>query len=175
MKGSQNNENQHAYFEINNNTNDTLFRSPSIYYNPDEKFCYINQIGDTIIPYGMFYMGFSDTIVNYGIVIQKVNNDYEMIGINKKGQRLYEIHWFDNGPDLMSDNTFRIIRNHKIGYANEKGEIIIDAQFDCAYPFEDGMAKVSYKCERFPQDPSPRAAKSDAWFYINKKGQKLKN
>lgn len=163
-----------TYFEIEN-TNDSLFRSPLYHYDTNEKFCYINQKGDTIIPYGKFHMAFSDTIVNYGIVVQKTNDNYEMIGINKKGQRLYEIHSFDNGADLMSDNTFRIIRNGKIGYANEFGEIIIKAQFDCAYPFENGIAKVAYECKTSSKDPVTTTQKSDAWIHINKKGESVKN
>lgn len=168
-------ENKQVYFEIDyKNTSDTLFRVPRSQYYDNQKFCYLNQKGDTVIPYGKFHMSFSDTITRYGVAIEKTGETYDMIGINKKGQRLYEIHWFDNGQDLMSDNTFRIIRNGKIGYADKSGKIIIKPQYACAYPFENGSAKVTYDCNTFPQDPTPKAPESDTWFYINKKGEKLK-
>jgi hypothetical protein len=63
---------------------------------------YINCIGDTIIPYGTLqYMG-DDIILDYGVVYKRGSTgSSKMIGINAKGEELFEVYMFDNGPDYM--------------------------------------------------------------------------
>ncbi|MEM9885545.1 MAG: WG repeat-containing protein [Bacteroidota bacterium] len=69
-----------------------------------------------------------------------------MISFRTNENTLYEIFPFDNGPDYLKEGRFRIVRNGKIGYANKFGEIVIPCQFDFAYPFSNGYAKVSKNC-----------------------------
>lgn len=159
-------------FEITDfNSRDTLFRIPGNDYEPGEDFGYINQEGDTIIPFGQFTQSFTDTIVTYGIVMEKSGGNDVLIGINQKGQRLYEVYWFDNGPDYIEEGMFRIIRNGKIGFADTTGKIVIEPQFECAYPFSNGQARVTFECE-LEKDLDHSVMKSDNWFYIDKKGIK---
>ena len=49
---------------------------------------------------------------------------------------------YDNGPDYLSEGLMRIQDSSgKIGYADEKGEIVISPQFAFGYPFKNGHAR----------------------------------
>lgn len=128
---------------------------------------YINSQGDTVIPMGKYDYCFTDTLKTFAIVMKK---NGKPVAIDKNDNELYEVFWFDNGPDYISDGLFRILINGKIGYANTEGKIIIKPQYDCAYPFEEGKALVSLKCQTI-QDREHFIWKSDNWFHINKKGR----
>jgi WG repeat protein len=51
----------------------------------------------------------------------------------------------------------------KFGYANEKGELVIDLKFDVGYPFVGGYAKV-LNGELFNYIDSTGTEISDVWF-----------
>lgn len=149
---------------------DTLFRFNEGFYELGVPCGYKNQYGDTIIPIGKYFYCFTDTIIDFGIVMKKGE---KTIAIDKNENELYEVYWFDNGPDYAKDNRFRIIKNNKIGYANSKGEIIIKPQFMCANQFKNGIAKVSYNCNyREPDNEGHSLMSSDEWFYIDIDGNK---
>jgi len=69
---------------------------------------------------------------------------------------------------------YRIMENDKIGYVDSlTSKIVIAPQFDCALPFENGKAKVSFKCKTVsasPDDEHP-TWESEEWFYIDKNGK----
>lgn len=132
---------------------------------------YMNIVGDTIIPLGKYYYCYTDTFRTYAIVMTK---EKKCIAIDRQERKLFEVYWYDNGPDYPQEGLFRIKRDGKIGYANEAGEIVIAPQFACANPFEDGKAKVTYACELVP-DGDYTMQESDEWFYINKNGQAMDN
>jgi hypothetical protein len=167
----QTNKNEsRQYFEIIDlNPSDSLFR---IYkgesYELGVPSGYVNQKGDTIIPIGKYQYCFFDTVTTYAIVGDKSG----FYAIDQKENRLYEVYWFDNGPDYLKDGLFRIKRNSKIGYANTKGEIIIEPQFDCANTFENEKAKVTFDCE-LKKVGEHTEMKSDNWFYIDKTGKRI--
>lgn len=164
---------ENQYFELTElNTNDTLFRvSKSEFYEMGDDFAFVNQKGDTIISSEKIYYTFKDTITTFGIVIEKETSD--LIGINRKGERLFEIYKYDNGPDYISEGLFRIIKNGKIGYANEKGEIIIKPQFECASNFDNGIATVTYDCYLYYDLDKHLRSESESWFEINKTGKRI--
>ena len=157
---------------LETSANDTLFRFSVAEYEMGEAFGYVNQKGDTIIPFNKYVNSYSDTIIDFGIVMEKIEDRYEWIGINQKGQRLYQIYPFDNGPDYVSDGLFRIVKDGKIGYADSTGKIVIPPTFACAYPFSNGEAKVSLDCV-LEKDQEHTIPKSDNWFNIDKTGQKI--
>lgn len=67
---------------------------------------------------------------------------------DQKGQEIYQLYYFDNWPDEAHDGVYRIRKENKIGFADAiTGEIVVDAIYDCAYPFEAGKAKVGIGCE----------------------------
>jgi hypothetical protein len=160
-KGTQNPTQNKAF------TNDFLVKN-SVGEN-GKYYGYVNQNGVEIVPVGKYLFCFEDTIRTFGAVMTK---DKVCMGIDKNGKELYEIYFYDNGPDYLVDNRFRIIQNGKIGYANELGEIIIKPQFECADGFENGKARVTNDCES-KQDGEYTSLESDSWFFINTKGEKL--
>lgn len=83
---------------------------------------------------------------------------------------LYEVFIYDNGPDYPAEGLIRVVKNGKIGYADAKTYVIvIQPQFDCAFPFENGQAKVSNQCKTV-KDGEYSVWESDAWQYVDKRG-----
>ena len=135
-----------------------------------DEYGYINLHGDTVIPEGKYSFCFTDTFRTYAIVA----TDKAFVGIDRKENILYTVFPFDNGPDYVEDGLFRIVENGKIGYADSAtGKIVIRPQFTCARPFENGVAKVSMECQKIP-DGEHWTWDSNKWFYIDKKGRKVK-
>ena len=135
---------------------------------PDE-YGYVSPDGKSVVQMGKYSMIFTDTLRNFGIVM---TFDGELMAIDKKGKELYEVYMYDNGPDYISDGLFRMIKDGKIGYADETGKIVIEPQFTCTNPFENGKAKVAVECE-LVKDGEYTRMESDSWFYINTKGEKV--
>jgi hypothetical protein len=132
---------------------------------------YVNpSTGDTVIAIGKYYYCYTDTIRTYGIVVKYDNT---CVAIDKKGKELFQVYWFDNGPDYASDGLFRIIQNGKIGYADTTGKITIPPMYDCAEPFANGMAKVATQCSVVP-DGEHRIWSSEQWYWIDKSGAKVR-
>lgn len=131
---------------------------------------YLNSQGDTVVPIGKYFYCYSDTISHFGLVME--NNSGRIIGIDRNANELYEVFRYDNGPDPLQDGLFRIIDHRKIGYANHLGKIIIKPKFDCAYPFNDGFAKVSENCI-IDQEGEHSIWKSKSWYLIDKNGNQV--
>ncbi|MBD3636262.1 MAG: WG repeat-containing protein [Crocinitomicaceae bacterium] len=131
---------------------------------------YVNAEGDTIVPIGKYTACFADTIKTYGAVYDPERKAF--IGINNKDEFLFEIFFFDNGPDYVVEGLFRIVEDGKIGYANEAGEIVIVPKYSCAHPFMDGKAEVTFSCTTEKREEHS-LWKSNEWFFIDKQGNKL--
>jgi len=130
---------------------------------------YANLKGDTIIPLRKYSMCFTDTFRIYAIVSMLEKG---FVAINRQEKILYEVFPFDNGPDYPKEGLFRIRIGNKIGYADEiTAKVVIDPQFDCAWPFENGTAKVSTNC-RIQSYGEHITWHSDTWFYIDRDGKK---
>jgi hypothetical protein len=131
---------------------------------------YKNLKGDTIIPVSKYSQCFTDTFRTYAIVLYPYKG---FVGIDRQEKILYKVFVFDNGPDDSSDGLFRILVDNKIGYANSlTGKIVIKPQFDCAWPFEHGIAKVSTDCKK-RRDGEHTVWLSNSWYYIDKTGRKV--
>jgi len=99
----------------------------------------------------------------------EMNHNWVVVDEQKKV--LYEVFIYDNGPDYPSEGLYRIVKDGKIGYADAStNAIAIAPQFDCAFPFENGKAKVSTDC-RTIKDGEYSVWESEAWQFINKKGE----
>lgn len=135
-----------------------------------DQYGYKNNKGEIVIPLGKYQRCFTDTFTTYAIVA-KPNGS--IIAINRQENVLYEIFLTDNGPDFPSEGLFRILENNKIGYADSTtGKVLIKPQFDCAQPFNNGVAEVSNNCKK----QSAREHNtwiSDHWFYIDKTGKRM--
>ena len=135
----------------------------------DGTFC-LNSQGDTVIPPNKYANCFGDTIKTIGFVARWEGGIW---AINKQDSLLFEVFNYDNGPDLIYNGLFRIIKNGLIGYANMTGEIIIMPQFKCAWPFNEAKAKVSFNCKHIKLNEIT-LWESEEWFYIDKDGNKIK-
>lgn len=128
---------------------------------------YLNQNGDTVIPFGKYKMCFTDTIKTFGIVLDEASN---FAAIDKNENVLFEVFKYDNGPDYFSEGLLRIVKNGKIGYANEQGKIVIEPQYNCAWPFANGKASVSNNC-KVEKDGEHKIWTSENWVKIDKSGK----
>ncbi len=130
---------------------------------------YVNVHGDTVIHIGKYLHCYTDTLKHLAVVMKK---DGDLIAIDKNDRELFQVFRYDNGPDYMAEGLFRIMKDGKIGYADSQGHIIIKPQFGCAYPFENGRARVSLNCKSVTIDEHSEWQSSE-WFYIDKHGEKL--
>ncbi|MEI7491590.1 MAG: WG repeat-containing protein [Bacteroidota bacterium] len=136
----------------------------------NDGFGYKNQKGEVVISPGKYPMVFTDTFRIYAIV---VNPEIGLVAINRQEQVLYKVFPYDNGPDVISDGLFRIMEKGKIGYADSAtGEVMIKPQFDCAMPFDKGVAMVGIRCKTISEGEH-FVWTSDNWFTIDRMGYKV--
>jgi hypothetical protein len=142
-----------------------------LFKNDSNQFGYLNSNGDTMIPAGKYLKCYTDTFRSYAIVRDKTKG---MIGINKLGKVLYGVFTMWNEPDPVSEGRFRIIKNGLIGFADERtGKVMIYPQYKCAFPYENGVADVSFDCEITLIDTGEGQSWSGGqWYYINHAGKK---
>ncbi|XZF15048.1 WG repeat-containing protein [Chitinophagaceae bacterium MMS25-I14] len=133
-------------------------------------YWYTDPQGDTIIRPGKYSICFTDTFRDYAVVM----SHGKFIAINRNEQELYEVYLFDNGPDYPAGGLFRIKDSRgKIGYADSAtGKIIIPPQFDGAFPFDGGIARVGTGC-RDTSDGEHNWWVGGNWWYIDKDGKKV--
>jgi len=141
------------------------------------RVAYVNRKGDTIIPFDKYaYLG-TDTLTHYANVIEflKDSSYGRWIAIDRNQNILYDIVFFDNGPDYFKEGFIRGKRNGKMGFANKYGQIVIPCKYDFVWWFEDGKAQVTYNAlEIRDKFEDPTTIESDEWFYIDKNGNKIK-
>ena len=131
---------------------------------------YLNSEGDTIVPMGKYYYCYTDTIRDFGVVMEHETG--KILGIDQNANELFEVLRYDNGPDYVQSGLFRIVDNGMIGYANIQGEVIIEPRFFCAYPFEGDYAKVSDNCE-IEKEGEYTSWISNDWYQITKEGKRV--
>jgi len=139
-------------------------------FGPFPKSGYVNTNGDTIINIDE-YRCLSDTFEYFGLV-QDIKGDGKYFGIDKQRNILFEA--VPNGEGYAieeSEGRKMIQKNGKYGFANHKGEIIIESIFSCAETLRDGKARVSKNC--WPLNDESGRWESDNWIYIDKCGNEL--
>lgn len=93
---------------------------------------------------------------------------------DERHSRRYPAFHFDNGDDYVVEGLSRIVDEQgRIGYADEKGNTVIAPRFKCAFPFENGKAKVADTGENRRYDAEHSYWESDGWYYIDKTGRKI--
>ena len=135
--------------------------------------CYIDEKGDTIVPYGRYSYCVSDSIAPVGFVMEAGVNGITCI--NTEGKPLCRALVVDNfTPDYLSEGTFRIVNDEGLmGFADSLGLVVIAPQFKYAYPFQDGRAKVTYTGHKNNPNDEHWEWVSDDWFYIDHQGHKV--
>ena len=135
-----------------------------------DAYAYVNARGDTIIPFGRYFICYTNKFYKWAIVSSE---DKGLIGIDRKENVLFNVFIFDNGPDYPSNGLFRIVKDGKIGYADLNGQIVIQPQYDCAYPFKNGKAEVGKGCG-IKSDGEHSSWTGGQWVTIDKKGKIIK-
>lgn len=80
--------------------------------------CYLNERGDTIVPYGKYRYCQTDTIKKIGFVYENKPKDARIICINDAGKELFYVFKYDNGPDYIQEGLFRIMdEDGLVGFA----------------------------------------------------------
>ena len=131
---------------------------------------YRDATGTVRIAAGKYAYCLTDTFYTHAIV--RLRTAPKWVVIDRQERVLYEVFPYDNGPDYPSEGLFRIVMDGKIGYADaETYAIVIPAQFACAYPFEDGRARVSLDCQTVTEGEHQRW-ESAAWQYVDRRGQR---
>ena len=98
-------------------------------------------------------------------------DDGKWVIMDSQKTTLYDVFIYDNGPDYEADGLIRVVKNGKIGYADAKTYVlVIETQFDCAFPFENGKAKVSNQCKTV-KDGEHNVWESEAWQYVDREGK----
>ncbi len=139
------------------------------------RVAYINTTGDTIIPFGKYaYLG-TDTLVHFASVIERSDDDIwgRKIAIDRNQNILFDMILFDNAAEEFHEGLLRALRNGKMGYANTFGQIVIPCIYDYAWWFQNGQAKVTFEARERIEMGEHKRIESDAWFYIDKVGNKI--
>ena len=139
--------------------------------------CYLNERGDTIVPYGKYRFCQTDTIRNIGFVYGNRPNA-RIVCIDNQGKELFNVFKYDNGADYVREGLFRITDDKGlIGFADTVGNIVIKPLFKFAFPFKNGKAKVTFSGAS-KDVPGSNGEKhywdSPDWYYIDKNGKILK-
>jgi len=92
------------------------------------------------------------------------------VAYDENNHKLFTIFTYDNGPDYISEGLFRITDNNKMGYANYKGEIVIQPIYDAALPFSKGHAAVCIGCI-LEADGEHSSWAGGKWGFINNAGE----
>jgi hypothetical protein len=121
----------------------------SLYSINDKKENLIKQLDSS-----KYLVSFNDNNLRYfAIFLIKGHRGWSAIDSNEK--ILFEVYNQGNeiNPDYLVENKIRIVdENQKIGFANEKGQIIIKPQFEIATSFHNGKAIIGQSCDKIPWD-----------------------
>ena len=99
----------------------------------------------------------------------KYQDDIGFVAFDPKGAKLFVAYPFDNGPDYPSEGLFRILEKDRIGYANLKGEIVIQPQFSAAHPFHGSRAAYCEGCALVPAGEHT-SWQGGKWGFIDRNG-----
>jgi hypothetical protein len=78
---------------------------------------------------------------------------------------------YDNGPDYFKEDLARFTLEGKIGFLNEKGEVVIEPlKFNFVSPFFDSLAVVCFGCKEVREDEHA-LLKGGKWGYIDRTGK----
>ena len=145
-------------------------------YDPvaDKGIGFTNSKGEIVIPADRFGHVYESRLDKITFVLFK-DGPKGIYAINRKGEPLFEVFCIDNGPDYVKEGMFRIIKDGKIGYANMNGEVIIEPQFDFAYPFQNCGYAVFNMGGKQTLDNNTHdkhwKMEGGKWGIINKKGE----
>ena len=163
---------------------DSVYKIGRTYKGDVVEYSFINKKGDTIkkLDSDKYYSTLNIEFKNFAVFGIKGKKGWTAIDINEK--HLFEVYNKYSGepsPDDLTEDRIRIVgENGKIGYADEKGKIIIKPQFVFATHFSKGFAIVGSKCQKISNPHNNEAdcqhvsIKCDQYGYIDKSGSIIK-
>lgn len=95
------------------------------------------------------YQNGDDILCEMAIVL---DSKFGFVGINRNDSIILKPYIYDNGPDYLEEGVFRFVENGKIGFANLKGQKILEAKYDFATPFSFGISEYSIGGEEIYED-----------------------
>lgn len=131
-------------------------------------YCLIDEDGKMIrqLDTAKYLISFNNEQYVYFAVFGKKGTS-GWIAIDANENELFEVYntsFGEPSPDYLIENKIRIIgKGDKIGFANERGEIIIKPQFDIATSFHNGKAIIGQTCKKIPWDE--HAKETDCHHY----------
>jgi hypothetical protein len=134
-------------------------------FEQDGLYGYKNQI-DQIVIAAKFAMAMDFSEKGIAAVADSSGWAY----IDTQGNILIRPFIYDNGPDYFCEDLARFVENGKFGFFDESGKIVIEAQWDFAYPFKDGKAAVCNRC-KMSADNEHKKISGGEWGYIDKTGK----
>ena len=104
-----------------------------------------------------------------------MSDDGQWVGIDRNDNIILYPFVYDKGPDYVFEGLFRFVDNDKIGFADLEGNIIIQAEFDFAEPFKNGLAEYAYGGHKEYEHGDELWAWTGAveTGYINRHGQRF--
>lgn len=113
---------------------------------------------------------FAEDFSDYGLaaVFDNVSRNWQYIDVN--GQQIINPLPMDNGPDRFAGGLARYKADGKIGYFDEWGCISIEARFDWAQPFSEGLAAVCSGCSTIKKGDHFEIT-GGRWGYIDPTGE----
>jgi hypothetical protein len=135
----------------------------------------VDNLGDTVIPFGKFAYYGTDTLIHYANVLESYGDGKvgRQVGIDENQNVLFDLVMFDNGPEPFNEGLTRVLRDGKMGYANKFGQVVIPCIYDYAKWFDNGVAEVTFKATEYLDGDEHRRVESDEWFTIDTRGQKV--
>jgi len=125
-----------------------------------EMYGYLDCNGEIAIP-AKYRFAYPFTDGGIGAVADDTGWYY----IDRKGEFIIRPMLYNNGPDNFSEGLARYIDKGKYGFFDEVGNNVVTAQFDFAFPFKNGKAKVGEICT-FVQDGAHRRVECESWWDI---------
>lgn len=80
---------------------------------------------------------------------------------------------YDNGADYFQEGLTRSLLNGKIAFYNHDFELVLATDFDWAWPFQDGIARVCRGCVVTQVDEEHTGLTGGVWGYIDKQGNQV--
>lgn len=91
--------------------------------------------------------------------------------IRPDGSVIARAFWTDNGPDYFTERRARIVKDGKVGFIDEEGEVVIPPRYDFASSFCHGMAAVCIGCQR---QPGPHGGyEGGRWGFVTRTGTEV--
>ena len=144
----------------------------------NETVCgYLNKEGDTIVQAGK-YNNLPERIKKT-VIVQHTDDPDKWVMIDNNALEMYQIYAFGGDPDSFNEGLLRFIQNDKIGFINQKGQIIITPEYCQATPFVKGKSIVNVNATKI--DKSATDAQNSTlweggkWGVIDKKGNAVKS